>query len=262
MHPDCHLLLGDWREVLDVEVDSEIADPPYGERTHTGHNNGSLSAINGFEAEIDYQHWTPDDVHEFVRYWSPRTRGWMVNFTSHDLGPAWEAAYRDAGRYDFAPIPYIDFGKGPRVLGDGPANWTCYIMVARPRSGAWLSDWRRKRKDLGLSTSLDGAYKRDPGDVIWTPPGGGKRIGGKPLGLMRRLVEDYSFPGDLVGDPCAGHGTTLRAALELGRGAVGSERDREVWAQAVERLSRPIPLDMFAQRVAVPVAEQRGLFEE
>jgi len=245
------LLHGDHREVLDgIVVDATIADPPYGARTHKGHNDGSLAAINGFEAPIDYDHWTPADVHAFVSLWSPRTRGWMVCMTSHDLVPAWESAFADAGRYAFAPIPFVDFGKGPRVLGDGPASWTCWIMVARPSSGEWLTAWRERREALDLPRSLPGAYKRERGDVVWTPPGDdrGKRIGGKPLGLMRSLVMDYSFPGDLVADPFAGHGTTLRAADELGRDAVGAERDRDVWETAMARLSTPVQTGLFGDR--------------
>jgi site-specific DNA-methyltransferase (adenine-specific) len=253
----CTLLHGDHRDVLDVVVDNTISDPPYGQRTHEGHNDGSLAAINGFEAELDYSHWTPDDVHEYVRHWSPRTRSWMVSMTSHDLISAWEAAMREAGRYCFAPLPYIDFGKGPRVLGDGPASWTCYIIVARPRSEAWLTDWRRDRKALDLPRSLPGAYKRELGDVTWTPPGGGKRIGGKPLGLMRALVRDYSLPGQMIADPYAGHGTTLRAAIELGRHAIGAEIDLEVWTAAIERLRQPVALDLFTPRS--PRAAENGV---
>jgi len=37
-------------------------------------------------------------------------------------------------------------------------------------------------------------------------------IGGKPMWLMRALVRDYSRPGNLVCDPCAGGATTLIAA--------------------------------------------------
>lgn len=242
------LLLGDHRDVLDVFVDHTITDPPYGQRTHEGHNDGSLAAINGFEAEIDYDHWAPDDVHEFVRHWSPRTRGWMVSMTSHDLIPAWERAHAEAGRYCFAPIPYVDFGKGPRVLGDGPASWTCFIVVARPRSRAWLEAWQQRRKAARLSKSLPGAYLRAQGDVTWAPPGGGKRIGGKPIGLMRALVEDYTFPGQVVADPYAGHATLLRACDELGRDAIGAERDRGVWHAAIGRLAAPVPLGLFAAR--------------
>lgn len=263
--PDFDLRLGRWQDVLaDVECDSLISDPPYGKRTHDGHNDGSMAAINGFEAEIDYSCWTPADVQVFVEHWSLRTRGWIVGMTSHDLIPAWEAAFESVGRYAFAPIPYVDFGKGPRVLGDGSASWTVYVMTARPRSGEWLEAWRDQRRGLGLSCSLDGAYKRAQGDVVWKPGKklGAKRIGGKPLGLMRQIVGDYSAPDDLVCDPYAGHATTLRAAIELERRAIGSEVDREVWEAASMRLREPVAIDMFAQRRPVDAADQAEMFGE
>lgn len=44
-----------------------------------------------------------------------------------------------------------------------------------------------------------------------------------PLELPRRLIKLYSFYGDTVLDPFAGTGTTMKAAIELGRKAVGVE---------------------------------------
>jgi len=39
----------------------------------------------------------------------------------------------------------------------------------------------------------------------------------KPVKLLKRLIEIFTDPGDVVIDPCAGSGSTLRAAYELGR---------------------------------------------
>lgn len=245
------LLIGDHRDVLDVVVDHVITDPPYGSRTHEGFNlinDDRKHADGSFPNKIDYTHFSPADVHEFVERWSPRTRGWMVCMTSHDLFPAWELAFERAGRYYFNPLPYIEWSKAPRVLGDGPASWTVYIVVARPRTAEWLDAWRDRRAAAGLSRSLPGAYERQPGDTVWKPGGGAKRIGGKPLGLMRALVSDYTFEGETIADPFAGHGTTLRAADELGRHAIGAERDREAFEAALVRLREPVALDMFGPR--------------
>ena len=48
-----------------------------------------------------------------------------------------------------------------------------------------------------------------------------------PLELPRRLIELYSFAGDVVLDPFMGGGTTALAALETGRHYVGYEVSRE-----------------------------------
>ena len=44
-----------------------------------------------------------------------------------------------------------------------------------------------------------------------------------PLALARDHIRTWTNPGDLVLDPMAGSGTTLRAAYDLGRRAVGVE---------------------------------------
>lgn len=45
----------------------------------------------------------------------------------------------------------------------------------------------------------------------------------KPLGLVKRLVQAFSFPGDSVLDPFLGSGTTMAACRDLGRACTGIE---------------------------------------
>jgi len=49
---------------------------------------------------------------------------------------------------------------------------------------------------------------------------------------LKRLIESFTDPGDVVIDPCAGSGSTLRAAAELGRSAYGFEIDRTFYTRA------------------------------
>ena len=56
---------------------------------------------------------------------------------------------------------------------------------------------------------------------MWTFAGANPRRVGHPAPfpeeLPRRLIKLYSYPGDLVLDPFAGSGTTLKVARELGQ---------------------------------------------
>ena len=58
----------------------------------------------------------------------------------------------------------------------------------------------------------------------------------KPVGLLRQLIEIFTDPGDVVIDPCAGSGTTLRAAAELGRNSYGFEIYRKFYKEAEEKM--------------------------
>lgn len=54
----------------------------------------------------------------------------------------------------------------------------------------------------------------------------------KPVGLLKKLIEVFTDPGDVVIDPCCGSGSTLRAAVESGRSAYGFEIDRNFYERA------------------------------
>lgn len=60
----------------------------------------------------------------------------------------------------------------------------------------------------------------------------------KPVELMRWLIEEFTSPGDLIIDPYAGSCSTLLAAMQLGRQALGFELDPIYIDPAVNRLQR------------------------
>ncbi|NNM88612.1 MAG: site-specific DNA-methyltransferase [Phycisphaerae bacterium] len=61
----------------------------------------------------------------------------------------------------------------------------------------------------------------------------------KPEGLIERMVLTSSDRGDLVLDPFAGSGTTLRVCQQLGRKCAGIELNPDYVALAQARLKRP-----------------------
>jgi site-specific DNA-methyltransferase (adenine-specific) len=246
---------GRWESVLaDVECDALITDPPYGERTHGGQRHGRRpEQCNGEYVSargIGYAPWTAGDVDAFVEHWSPRVRGWFVAFTSHDLVPAYMSALEINGRYVFAPIACVQIGMNVRLAGDGPSNWTTWIIVSRPRS---LRAWG----------TLPGAYVGNPfdsGENSATATRRGSVVGSKPLWLMRAIVRDYSRPGDLVCDPCSGGATTLLAAAMEGRRAVGAEMDVATHAKAMARLAKGYTMPLPGTER--PPATQAPLFDD
>lgn len=58
----------------------------------------------------------------------------------------------------------------------------------------------------------------------------------KPVELYRWLIERYSNPGDTVLDPTFGSGNSVFTAYELGRNAIGIEKDEGFFTQAENRM--------------------------
>lgn len=62
----------------------------------------------------------------------------------------------------------------------------------------------------------------------------------KPVELLAYLIATYTEPGALVVDFCMGSGTTLRAAKDLGRRAIGIELEERYCEIAARRLSQAV----------------------
>lgn len=69
----------------------------------------------------------------------------------------------------------------------------------------------------------------------------------KPVNVLKRLIGIFTDPGDVVIDPCAGSGSTLRAAREMGRSAFGFETNTKFYREAT------------AKMLAVPEEEQMAM---
>lgn len=67
----------------------------------------------------------------------------------------------------------------------------------------------------------------------------------KPIKLLQHLIGLFTDEGDVVIDPCAGSGSTLVAALNLGRKAYGFEIKKEFYKLAHEKMSKLIEPTLF-----------------
>ena len=58
----------------------------------------------------------------------------------------------------------------------------------------------------------------------------------KPVNVLKTLIGIFTDPGDVVIDPCAGSGSTLRACMELGRNSYGFEISKDFYRRAKEEM--------------------------
>jgi len=58
----------------------------------------------------------------------------------------------------------------------------------------------------------------------------------KPVSVLKRLIEVFTDPEDVVIDPVAGSASTLRAAYETGRNSYGFEVDKNFYNAAKEKM--------------------------
>lgn len=63
----------------------------------------------------------------------------------------------------------------------------------------------------------------------------------KPVGLLKELITIFTDPGDVVIDPVAGSGTTLRAARDLGRPSYGFEVEKKFYRSAIDEMLKEDP---------------------
>jgi DNA modification methylase len=103
---------------------------------------------------------------------------------------------------------------------------------------------RKKRAALGLPAAVTvtaDEFMEATLDVWDIPPESATRVGHPapfPVELPRRLIELYTYEGDLVLDPFMGSGTTAVAAVRSGRHFVGYDTDPTYVEAAEKRVAK------------------------
>ena len=243
------LYLGDMRDVLpalSLQTNLIVADPPYEETSHEWDRwpTGWLATA----ATTSQSMWCFGGLRMFMRY-APEfaAAGWHL---SHDT----------IGKDDAGDVEVI----WEKHNASGP-NKDRFRRIHEQAGHFYQGPWRDQYIDPQRTTTgvvergriigkgakaigQRGAY----GDRNWSDDGtrlltsviyarsmhrnGGIHPCEKPVGLLDRLIR-YACPEDgLVVDPFAGSGSTLDAARQSGRRAIGIEANEEYAERAARRL--------------------------
>ena len=205
-HGDCRLV-ADW-----LKADVLVTDPPYGIRLKTNYAQRKREALASCN---DYPPIAGDDI-------------------------------------PFDPAFLLAVGKPTMLFG---AN---YYANKLPASDSWvvwdkLDGLTSTKRDIGFNDQADA-------ELVWTNFGGPARIirhrwmgamkagaeagdrrvhpTQKPVALMVRLLE--MCPPGVIADPFMGSGSTLRAAKDLGRRAIGVELEERYCEVAAKRCAQEV----------------------
>lgn len=225
-YQDEHVTLyhGDCRDVLaamaDRSVDCVITDPPYDARTHRGAKTHKGS-VRGIKA-IHFEPFTHERQVETFMELGRVTRRWVIS----------TLATSTAFKFDLDPP------DGLRCLRVGvwvKPNPMPQISADRPGQG-WEPVLFMHRADT--KPTWHGGGKSG----VWTFPvqQGHGHPTVKPLPMVADWVRLFTNPGDTILDPFAGSGTTLRAAKDEGRKAIGVELDERYCDLIAKRLSQDV----------------------
>lgn len=219
---------GDCREVLasmeDESADCVLTDPPYSAETHewTRTNNTAYGRRGNrvLSGTINFGSITLDDLTLSLAEMGRISSGWVVSHLD----------FRHAFTFDATPPPglrllrigvWVKTNPNPQISGDRPAQgWEAIAYLHR-------SDRRPSWSGGGKAANF----------VLPSDQGTGHPTA-KPPALAGALIRLFTNPGDLILDPFAGSGTTLRAAKDEGRRAIGVELDERYCEIAAKRLAQ------------------------
>ena len=199
---------GDCRDVLPTldKVDLVLTDPPYGiafESSKTGHDGGvALPSIQGDE----------------------------------------DATVRDFVVKNFQCVPMLVFGSWKVSKPVGVKAVLVWEKGDHVGMGDLSLPWKPNTEEIyvigsGFTGHRGSSVIRIPAPVSWNSTNHGRsHPNEKPVALIKELL--LKCPEGVVLDPFMGSGTTLRAAKDLNRKAIGIEIEEKYCEIAANRMSQ------------------------
>lgn len=161
----------------------------------------------------------------------------MIVFCSYEQQPTLIDAAKKHGFIKYIPLVFVK-NYSPQVL---KANMR---VVGATEYALLLYRDKLPKFRNGLQVDENGKNIRGTGHMVFnwfTWEKDGKEIpkihpAQKPVRVIKKLIQTFTDPGDVVIDPCAGSGSTLRAAYETGRSSYGFEIDRNFYNNAKKQM--------------------------
>ncbi len=225
---------GDFRNgLMEARMaDAVITDPPYG------------------QTSLEWDRWVPGwpslmpsrslwcfgSLRMFTEHWSD-FGDWRM---SQDL--VWEkhnGSGFQSDRFKRVHEQAVHFYRG---------DWGSIYHETPTTSDATKRTVRRKERPPHMGEIEDSTYTSDDGgprlmrSVLQVRSEHGRAVHPtqKPLAIVTPLIEYACKPGGMIFDPFAGSGTTLIAARDMGRRAIGFEISKEFCKSAIERLRQGV----------------------
>lgn len=214
---------GDCRDILPAleseSFDLVLTDPPY-LVSYSGRWGSDWGVIEGDSDPV----WVLPVYRELWRTLKPDSL--CITFYGWPTADVFLEAWDLTG---FRPVSILVLLKGRWGLG--------YYTRAQHEQAYVLAKGRPRKPDPAISDVL-----------IWEHISSQVHPNQKPLCAISRLVSTFTLPTQTILDPFCGSGTTLVAARNLGRRAVGIEIDERYCELAARRLSQQVCT--FIERVA------------
>lgn len=254
------------REMPDAAFRLIYLDPPFNTgRTQTRQTSTSTRVTDS--GRVGFKGARYEQVVEKVTSYDDRFADYW-EFLEPRLEEAWRLLSEDGTLYlhlDFREVHYAKvlldalFGRecflneivwaydyGARSKKKWPAKHDTILVYVKDPSSYYFNSEDVDREPYmapGLVTPEKAARGKLPTDVWWhtiVSPTGKEKTGyatQKPLGILRRIIQASSRPGDTVLDFFAGSGTTGVAASQLGRSYVLVDQN----PQAIEVMRSRLP---------------------